>query len=56
MIIMLRSSAILFGLLVVAPATAQWTPVLDVPDTDIFSVWANGDTIAAGAARKPRSR
>lgn len=40
----------LLGLLAVAdPAAAQWTRVLDVQASDIFSVWANGDTIAAGA-------
>jgi hypothetical protein len=45
----LRSCLVLFGLLVVvAPAAAQWTRVLDVPASDVFSVWANGDTIAAG--------
>ena len=38
------------GLLAVAaPASAQWTRVTEVPETEVFSVWANGDTIAAGA-------
>jgi len=38
------------GLLAVAaPASAQWTRVTDIPGTPIFSVWTNGDTIAAGA-------
>jgi photosystem II stability/assembly factor-like uncharacterized protein len=32
-----------------APAAAQWTRIPDVPASDVFSVWANGDTIAAGA-------
>jgi hypothetical protein len=32
-----------------AVAHAQWTRVLQLPATDIFSVWTNGDTIAAGA-------
>jgi hypothetical protein len=32
-----------------APAVAQWTPISAVPASDVFSVWANGDTIAAGA-------
>lgn len=32
-----------------APAAAQWTPVAEVPVTSIFSVWVNGDTIAAGS-------
>ena len=46
----LRSCLALLAVLVVArPAAAQWTPVPDVPATDIFSVWANGDTLAAGA-------
>jgi hypothetical protein len=31
------------------PALAQWTRVTEIPPTTIFSVWANGDTIAAGA-------
>lgn len=32
-----------------SPASAQWTRVLDVPEADMFSVWAKGDTIAAGS-------
>ena len=28
------------------PASAQWTRVLDVPSTDVFSVTSNGDTLA----------
>jgi hypothetical protein len=32
-----------------APAAAQWTRIPDVPESDVFSVYANGDTIAAGA-------
>jgi hypothetical protein len=32
-----------------APATAQWTQVAPVQTTQMFSVWANGDTLAAGA-------
>ncbi len=45
-----RSFVIALTLLVAAsPASAQWTPVPGVPATSIFSVWANGDTIAAGA-------
>jgi len=35
-------------LLAASPAAAQWTRVLEVPDTDMFSVWAGGDTVAAG--------
>jgi hypothetical protein len=34
--------------LVATPALAQWTRVVDIPATRVFSVWANGDTIAAG--------
>ena len=50
MIAILRSCIVLLGLLVVAdPAAAQWARVPDVPASDVFSVWANGDTIAAGA-------
>ena len=30
-------------------AASQWTPVAEIPATLIFSVWTNGDTIAAGA-------
>lgn len=30
-------------------ASADWTPVVDVPETQLFSGWANGDTIAAAA-------
>jgi hypothetical protein len=46
----LRFSIALLGLLAVAgPAAAQWTRIPDVQASDIFSVWANGDTIAAGA-------
>jgi hypothetical protein len=38
------------GLLALAaPARAQLTPVAGVPATAIYSVWANGDTIVAGA-------
>lgn len=50
MIATLRSCVVLFALLVAAgPAAAQWTRVPDVPASDVFTVWANGDTIAAGA-------
>src|SRR4029453_4740803 len=31
------------------PASAQWTPVPDVPASILFSVWANGDTLVATA-------
>jgi len=32
-----------------SPAAAQWTRVDQVPGATLFTVWANGDTIAAGA-------
>jgi hypothetical protein len=49
-IAMLRSCLVICGLLLAAaPAAAQWTRIPDVPASDVFSVWANGDTIAAGA-------
>lgn len=35
--------------LAASPAAAQWTRVLEVPAADTPSVFANGDTIAAGA-------
>ena len=31
------------------PASAEWARVTDIPVTQLFSVWTNGDTIAAGA-------
>lgn len=41
---------VVFGAMVIAaPATAQWSQVADIPATVMFSVSANGDTIAAGA-------
>jgi hypothetical protein len=41
----------------VAPASAQWTRVSDVPVTEIFSIRSNGDTVAALRIRAfiPRS-
>ena len=49
MVAAVRIFAIGLGLLVVAsPAAAQWTRVLEVPASQMFSVWANGDTIVAG--------
>jgi hypothetical protein len=32
-----------------SPASAQWTRVGALPAADIFSVWANGDTLAASS-------
>jgi hypothetical protein len=49
MLAALRSSVILFGLIVAGPAAAQWSRVVALPQSDIFSVWSNGDTIVAGA-------
>jgi photosystem II stability/assembly factor-like uncharacterized protein len=39
---------ILVSVLLATPATAQWTRVTGIPATRVFSLWANGDTIAAG--------
>jgi len=40
----------LFALpLVPAPASAQWSRVLSVPNTRLFSITAKGDTVVAGA-------
>ena len=45
-----RSTVLVIAFVAAAqPASAQWTRVTAVPATTIFSVWANGDTIAAGA-------
>lgn len=50
MIASLRTSVALLLLLAGAsPAAAQWSRVTDLPASDIFSVWAKGDTIVAGA-------
>jgi photosystem II stability/assembly factor-like uncharacterized protein len=46
----LRIGVIAIGLATAAsPAAAQWTRVTALPATDMFSVFAKGDTIAAGA-------
>jgi photosystem II stability/assembly factor-like uncharacterized protein len=45
-----RSCFALLALLIVAvPAHAHWERVLEVPETDIFTVFAIGDTLVAGA-------
>jgi len=31
-----------------SPAAAQWTRITALPVTNVFTVWSNGDTIAAG--------
>jgi len=36
-------------LLLASPAHAQWTRVLQLPVTDMYSVWVKGDTITTGA-------
>jgi hypothetical protein len=41
--------ACLAGGALAGPAAAQWTRVSELPASDVFTVWANGDTIAAGA-------
>lgn len=41
--------AMLVALAGAAPAQAQWAPVPGIPAGPIFTVWANGDTIVAGA-------
>jgi photosystem II stability/assembly factor-like uncharacterized protein len=41
---------LLLGMLTGAsPASAQFSPVSALPGKEMFSVWANGDTVAAGA-------
>jgi photosystem II stability/assembly factor-like uncharacterized protein len=45
----LRFTVLVLAFVAARPASAQWTRVTDVPVTIVFSVWANGDTIAAGA-------
>ncbi|HET6463230.1 MAG TPA: hypothetical protein VFH33_05460 [Candidatus Krumholzibacteria bacterium] len=46
----LRSIALILALLPVSSsAHAQWTRIEDVPITNIYSVWAKGDTITATA-------
>lgn len=44
-----RITPAVFALLLAAsPAAAQWTRVLEAPATDMYAVFADGDTIAAG--------
>jgi hypothetical protein len=46
-----RHCLIALGLLVAAsPAAAQWTRVLDLPETNFVALSAKGDTIVAGAS------
>jgi len=44
-----RNLPALLIVLFASPAAAQWTQVPQVQGDDVFSVWANGDTIVAGA-------
>jgi hypothetical protein len=49
MITPLRAAFLAFSLCVAAsPAAAQWTRVVDLPASNVFSAWANHDTIVAG--------
>jgi hypothetical protein len=46
----LRFGAVALSLfLITTPASAQWARVSDIPATQLFSVFASGDTISAGA-------
>lgn len=42
-------AAVLVSLAGSSPAAAQWTPVAEVPASNVYSVWASGDTLVAGA-------
>ena len=42
------SAAVLSLFIIATPASAEWTPVAGIPAIRLFTVWANGDTIAAG--------
>lgn len=44
-----RACLLLVLLTAASPAAAQWTRVTALPASDIFSVWAGGDTVTAGA-------
>ena len=47
----LATGGALLGILAAtSPAAAQWTPVLDLPATNVFALSAKGDTIVAGAS------
>ena len=41
-------SIVLLAVGLAGPAWAQWNPVPDIPSTELFSLFANGDTIATG--------
>src|SRR5262245_66304398 len=41
---------VLFALVLIAPpASADWIRVSEVPNATFYTVWVNGDTIAAGS-------
>jgi len=40
---------LLVALCAASPVAAQWNPVTALPNTTLYSVWVNGDTIAASA-------
>jgi hypothetical protein len=45
----LALAGIVLGVATLAtPARAEWTRVEGIPATDVFSLWSNGDTLAAG--------
>src|SRR6185436_14078500 len=49
MVAIVRAGIVALGLvLATSPAAAQWTPVEEVPATDVFVVTSNHDTLAAG--------
>lgn len=41
-------AALAWFLVAAAPASAEWTRVTDLPVTNVFSLFSNGDTLAAG--------
>lgn len=45
----MKRFATILALVVATDASAQWTQVASIPSSDIFNVWANGDTITAAA-------
>lgn len=50
MVIRKGTSLVLLALVsLAAPAAAEWTRVSEVPGATFYSVWVNGDTIAAGS-------
>ena len=41
-------AALAWSILAAAPASAEWARVTDLPVTNVFSLFSNGDTLAAG--------